>query len=147
MKSSQGKIGRVFVLRLENGDRVPDCVENFAAENEIKFAQCTMLGGLSRGNIVVGPEDDGAAKPKPMLQPIGQAHETVALGTIFPDQDGTPKLHMHAALGREGKTRTGCIRPGLEVWCIGEVVITEIIGLGMSRKKDPQTAFELLEKD
>lgn len=32
MIASEGRLGRVFVLRLEDGDRVPDCIEAFAAE-------------------------------------------------------------------------------------------------------------------
>ncbi len=147
MKSSEGKIGRVFVLRLEDNDRMPDCVERFAADNKIRCAQCTLVGGMDNGNIVAGPEDGSAQRPKPMLQAVGQAHEAVALGTIFPAEDGSPRLHMHAALGREGRTRTGCIRPGLDIWCIGEVVVMEILGVDMIRKKDPQTGFELLAKD
>ena len=35
MKASEGKIGRVFVVRLEDGDVVPDCIERFAAEKSI----------------------------------------------------------------------------------------------------------------
>jgi len=30
MKACEGKIGRVFVVRLEDGDVVPECIERFA---------------------------------------------------------------------------------------------------------------------
>lgn len=36
---------------------------------------------------------------------------------------GQPKLHLHAALGRSGKTTTGCLRPGVKTWLVGEVII------------------------
>jgi hypothetical protein len=52
-------------------------------------------------------------------------HEIAGVGTIFPDESGAPVLHMHAAMGRDGVTRAGCIRPGIEVWQLGEVVILE----------------------
>ncbi|HBE95147.1 MAG TPA: DUF296 domain-containing protein, partial [Desulfovibrio sp.] len=51
------------------------------------------------------------------------------------------------ALGREGATRTGCVRPGVDIWLVGELVILELLDLPMSRKKDPQSGLELLAKD
>jgi len=81
-----------------------------------------------------------------MLHAIDAAHETAAVGTIFTDEDGAPVLHMHATLGRDGKAKTGCTRPGLDVWLIGEVIIMEILGTDMVRKVDAQSGFKLLEK-
>ncbi|EGW37165.1 hypothetical protein [Desulfosporosinus sp. OT] len=30
MKYSEANLGRIFILRLEHGDRIPDTIENFA---------------------------------------------------------------------------------------------------------------------
>jgi predicted DNA-binding protein with PD1-like motif len=35
MKASEGKIGRVFILRLEDGDVVPGAIEKFAVAKKI----------------------------------------------------------------------------------------------------------------
>ncbi len=32
MKFSEGRIGRVFILRLEDKDKIPECIEQFADE-------------------------------------------------------------------------------------------------------------------
>lgn len=146
MQYSEGSIGRVFTLRLEDDERVPDVIEAFARDKNIQRAFCAMLGGVDNGNIVVGPEDGDAPSITPMLHAIAGAHEVAAVGTIFPDESGAPVLHMHAALGRDGKTRTGCIRPGLDVWLVGEVVILEILGNDMLRKKDTKSGLALLGK-
>lgn len=146
MQYSEGSIGRVFTLRLEDDERVPDIIEEFAKEKHIKAAFCAMLGGVDKGNIVVGPKDGNAPTIDPMLFPIAEAHEVAALGTLFPNEEGAPVLHMHAALGRDGKTRTGCIRPGLDVWLVGEVIIMEIINTDMLRKKEPKSGLALLCK-
>jgi predicted DNA-binding protein with PD1-like motif len=29
LKSSEGRVGRVFILRLENGNIIPECIANF----------------------------------------------------------------------------------------------------------------------
>lgn len=146
MQYSEGSIGRVFTLRLEDGERVPDCIEQFAAEHDITTGLCTLLGGIDSGNIVVGPKDGDAPIIDPILHGISGAHEVLGMGTLFPDEAGKPVLHMHAALGRDGKTRTGCIRPGLDVWLVGEVVIMEILNTDMLRKKEAKSGLALLCK-
>jgi predicted DNA-binding protein with PD1-like motif len=78
---------------------------------------------------------------------VREAHEVLGLGTLYPDEDGVPVLHMHAALGRDGETLTGCIRPGLDVWLVGEVIIMEIEGSELLRKQDAQYGLCLLTKD
>ncbi|MBI5519759.1 MAG: DNA-binding protein [Desulfovibrio sp.] len=144
MKFSEGRMGRVFVLRLEDGDRLPECIEAFAAEKGVAQAFCALVGGVGSGRIVVGPQDGAAMPPVPMLTELVGAHEAAAVGTLFPDEAGRPKLHMHATFGRGETVKTGCIRPGIDIWTIGEFVIIELLGLGLTRKRDAATGFELL---
>lgn len=146
MRYSEGSIGRVFVLRLEDGDRLPSVIEEFASEKGVERGLCVLIGGIDDGgNIVVGPKDRATMPPEPMLFKLKGVHEVSAVGTIFPNLEGKPCLHMHAALGREGKTRTGCIRPGVETWKLGELVIVEILNNTACRRTDPNTGFDVLE--
>jgi predicted DNA-binding protein with PD1-like motif len=147
MEYAQGKTGRVFVVRLGDGDRLPDSVERFAAEQGVTRAVCWLLGGAGGGRLVVGPRDAAVLPPEVMLQPLDGAHEMAAVGTLFPDSEGKPRLHMHAAMGRGGETRTGCVRPGVDIWLVGELVILELLDLPMSRKKDAASGLELLTRD
>src|SRR4030042_4383559 len=114
MKASEGKIGRVFVLRLEDGDMVPACIESFAVEKGIKVGHVILIGGIGEGQAVGGPRKSDEMPPDPMLLPIEGAHEVAGLGIIAPDKEGKPKLHIHAAMGRAGKTLPGCLRDGGE---------------------------------
>ena len=147
MQYTQAKMGRVFVLRLEHGDRLPQAIEQFAAEQDIKHAFCALLGGIGSGTLVMGPKDGQANPIEPIMHPFAAVHEAAALGTLFPTEDGQPRLHMHAALGRDGRSLTGCIRPGIEVWRIGEVIIYELINLEAQRRLNPDIGAELLELD
>lgn len=142
MKASEGKVGRVFVVRLEDGDRLPDAIENLAQEKGIRAASVILLGGIRRGRVVVGPETP-EVPPKPMTKDFQDVHEIAAVGTIFPGPEGEPSLHLHAALGRDGRTITGCTRTGVEVWLIAEAVITEIIDTTAHRVLS--AGLELLE--
>jgi len=145
MKACEGRLGRVFVIRLENGDVLPGCIEHFAQENKIAVGHVILVGGIGGGEIVVGPRRSGEMPPQPMLLPVDGAHEVAGVGVIAPDEQGKPVLHIHAALGRSGKTMTGCLRPGVTTWLVGEVIIYEILDAEVSRVRDASSGFALLE--
>lgn len=145
MKASEGKIGRVFVIRLEDGDIVPACLERFAEEKGISVGHVILIGGIGGGEIVVGPRHSEERPPQPMLLPIDVAHEVAGVGVLAPDEDGKPVLHIHAALGRSGQTMTGCLRPGVTTWLVGEAIIYEITDASAKRLPDEKTGFNLLE--
>jgi predicted DNA-binding protein with PD1-like motif len=147
MKVSEGRIGRVFVIRLEDGDVVPECIERFAHQQGVSVAHAIMLGGIAGGQVVVGPRHSERMPPEPMLLPVDGAHEVVGVGVLAPGEDGRPVLHIHAALGRSGATLTGCLRPGVTTWLVGEVILCEILGTAATRTKDQTSGFALLEPD
>jgi len=147
MHYTQAKQGRIFVIRLEDNDAIPDCIEQFARDNHINMAQVTIIGGIHKGEIVSGPRYSDRMPPEPMLIPVDGAHEVVGLGLIAPNEQGNPILHLHAATGRAGKTVTGCLRSGVSTWLIGEVIIHEILGAAAKRIMDTASGFELLEVD
>jgi predicted DNA-binding protein with PD1-like motif len=144
MKYCEGKIGRVFVIRLEDGDELPGCIEKFAAEHKISVGQAILVGGIGSGEVVSGPRKNKELPIDPMLIPIDGVHEVVGVGVLAPDRKGTPQLHIHAALGRAGKTTTGCLRMGVKTWLVGEVILYEILGADVARLPDKESGFELL---
>lgn len=146
MQAAEASLGRVFVLRLGDGDRVPGCIEEFAQGKGVLRGFCLLLGGVGGGTMVVGPEDGDAARITPMVAALAGVHEIAAVGTLFPDESGTPRLHMHAALGRGGAPVVGCVRQGVDIWRLGEVVLVELLG-SMRRAVDPAFGFEVLEVD
>ena len=145
MKACEGHIGRVFVIRLEDGDVVPACIERFAEEKGISVGHVLLVGGIGGGEVVVGPRNSEGRPPEPMLLPVDGAHEVAGVGVLAPDKDGKPVLHIHAALGRSGQTMTGCLRPGVTTWLVGEAIIYEIVGTSAKRLPDKASGFNLLE--
>ncbi|AOY76613.1 PPC domain-containing DNA-binding protein [Clostridium formicaceticum] len=146
MKYSQASIGRVFILRLEQGDRLPDTIEEFAFQHKIQSATVFFLGGAEKDSkVVVGPKEGEEEKIVPTVTNLSGISESVGVGTLFINEEKLPKLHLHAAFGRGSDTITGCTREGVQIWHIGEVIILELINHIAERKVDPQTGFELLE--
>jgi predicted DNA-binding protein with PD1-like motif len=146
MQFTEAKLGRIFVLRLHDGDRLPDVLESFASEKNVSAALCFFLGGAKENSrVVVGPKDGSALPPEPMVTLLKGVHEACGVGTIFADEDGKPKLHMHTSFGRNDNTVTGCVRMGVDVWQIGEVVLLELACVKARRVKSKETGFEFLE--
>ncbi len=146
MQYSEGRLGRIFVLRLEEGEVLNDTIEAFAREQGLARAMVMYLGGAGSGSrMVVGPEANRGEAVIPMVYPLAGIQEVLAVGTLFPNEAGEPLLHLHAAMGREGGATVGCTRAGVEVWLVGEVVILEILENAARRRRDPQTGFQLLQ--
>ena len=146
MQFTEAKLKRVFVLRLHDGDHLPDVLEQFAEENKVSSALCFFIGGAKDNScVVVGPRNGDETPPEPMVTLLKGVHETCGVGTIFTDEEGKPKLHMHTSFGRNEKTVTGCIRMGVDVWRIGEVVMLELAEAAAERAVDQKTGFEFLE--
>ena len=146
MNFTEAKLGRIFILRLHHGETLHEVVEKFAAEKKVKSALCFFLGGAQdKSKVIVGPKDGNAMPPEPMMTLLRGVHEGCGVGTIFTDEEGKPKLHMHASFGRNDNAVTGCVRAGVEVWQIGEVVVLELAGSSAKRKKNEETGFEFLE--
>ena len=146
MDYCEAQFGRIFVLRLHHSEVLHETIEKFASEKAIQNALCFFLGGAKdQSKVVVGPKDSDAMPPIPTVALLKGAHECVGIGTIFINEKSTPQLHMHASFGRNEKALTGCVRMGVDVWLIGEVVILELTGCGAKRIRDTRSGFEILE--
>ena len=146
MKYSTAKFGRIYVIRLEDGEIVHETIERFAAAENINAAALIILGGADAGSrLVVGPESGRSQTITPMSILLDNVHEVAGTGTLFPDKDGKPVLHMHMACGRKDKSVTGCVRTGVKVWQVMEIVLFELTGSPAVRLPDAATGFELLQ--
>ena len=146
MKYCEAERGRIFIIRLEDKEVLHEKIEGFAREKSITAATLIIIGGADKGSVlIVGPEKGRAAHLNPMEHVLDDVHEIVGTGTIFPNKDGNPILHMHIACGRNKTSVTGCVRSGVKVWHIMEVVLFELVEVKARRLYDPKTGFELLE--
>lgn len=145
MKACEGRLGRVFVIRLEDDDRLPECLERFAEEKGISTGHIILVGGIGGGEVIVGPRRSEEIPIEPISLPVDGAHEVMGVGVLAPDDKGKPRLHMHASLGRSGHTLSGDIRSGITVWLIGEAIIYEICDADVARIQNEETGFAFLE--
>jgi predicted DNA-binding protein with PD1-like motif len=146
MQYSQAAYGRVFVIRLEDGDILHEAIENLARAENIRSAALIAVGGADQGSrLVVGPEAGRAEQIQPMHHVLENVHEVAGTGTLFPDDTGQPVLHMHMACGRNDASVTGCVRSGVRVWHVMEVILYELLDSSAQRIYDEASGFKLLK--
>ena len=146
MRYAEARPGRIFILRLEDGDIVHETIERFALEQNIMAASLIVVGGADDGSrLVVGPREDRNLPLEPMQHVLKHAHEAAGVGTLFRDEAGVPLVHMHMACGREGATVTGCIRSGVRVWHVMEVILQELTDTTARRATEAPLGLKLLQ--
>ncbi len=142
MRYRVGQVGRVVVMRLEDGDDAIASISNMVKAEGIRSAVFYLLGGIKDARVVVGPEKE-EMPPVPVWREIGESHEIIGIGTVF-YQDGEPKVHLHAALGKRDIVKVGCVRERLGTFLVLEVVVLELSGIDAVREFDPATGLSLL---
>ena len=146
MKYSQAKQGRIFIIRLEDGDIIHEEIEKLANEESIIAAALIIIGGADKNSILfVGPEHGRKEPIVPIEHILDNVNEVVGTGTIFPNEEGKPILHMHIACGRQASTVKGYVRKGIKTWHVLEVILFELVDTTAVRALDSITGFELLK--
>lgn len=141
MQYTQGQVGRVFVVRVDNGEDFLESLRRFIADKEIQCGSITFLGALMNGRMVTGPEEP-VIPPVPHFVMFEGGWEVFGVGTVFPGEGG-PHIHYHASVGRAGHALTGCLREKATTYLIVEVVIIEFTGLMARREFDNRTQTTL----
>ncbi|HTY44787.1 MAG TPA: DUF296 domain-containing protein [Patescibacteria group bacterium] len=143
MKYASGTLGRVFVLKFDNGDAVLETLADFAKKQRLKAATIIFLGALKKGKLVTGPKKP-VVPPEPSQVDFDGGWETMGIGTIFTNALG-PQIHIHSAMGKKRKTLTGCLRKGSGVFLVIEAVVFELKGVKATKDLDPATGLNLLK--
>lgn len=143
MKYQIGKTGRVVIARFGDKEDILGNINDLAKKENIRNAIFFLLGGISKGRIVVGPEKE-EIPPKPVWRELEESHEVLGTGTIFWDSE-EPKVHFHGAFGKRDMVKVGCLREISETFLILEAVILELEGIDARRRFDPSSGLTLLE--
>jgi len=141
MQYTEGQIGRIFVVRIDDGEDLLVSLRRFIVDKDIRAGSVVFLGALMDGKMVTGPEEP-VIPPDPHFVFFEGGWEVFGLGTIYPGDDG-PHIHCHASVGRAGHALTGCLRERAVTYLIVEVIIYEITGLSARREFDQKTQLHL----
>lgn len=141
MQYTEGQLGRVFVVRIDDGEDMLVSLRQFVLDKDIQAGSITFLGALMNGRMVTGPEEP-VIPPVPHFVMFEGGWEVFGIGTIYPGEGG-PHIHYHASVGRSGHALTGCLREKATTYLIIEAVIMEFTGLKARRELDTKTQLHL----
>lgn len=143
MKYTQTELGRVFILKFDDGDIVLDKISEFAGKEKIKAASFIFIGALREGKIVTGPKKP-VIPPDPNWKVFKDGWEVLGIGTVFADKKG-PQIHIHTSMGKKAAALTGCVRKDTKVFLVLEVILFELKNAKASKDLDPATGLNLLK--
>jgi uncharacterized protein len=141
MHYSEGRLGRVFVLTIDDGEDFLAVTHEFIRNKAVQTGTILFLGALRQGRMVTGPEEL-VIPPEPHKVMFEGGWEMVGLGTIYPGDAG-PAIHYHASVGRAGHALTGCLREKAVTYIVAEAVVLEFTGLDIRRQPDEKTGVSL----
>lgn len=141
MHCSEGRVGRIFVLRIDHDEDLLETLLWCIREKELHCGTVQVLGALGKGHLVTGPEEP-VLPPVPHWEDVDGGWEIIGIGTISWGEDG-PHLHLHSAVGRGRHTLAGCLREYARAYIVVEAIITEIVGIHAVRSIDAATGLPL----
>jgi predicted DNA-binding protein with PD1-like motif len=141
MQYTEGQLGRVFVVRIDDGEDMLVSLRQFINDKVIHAGTILFLGALMNGRMVTGPEEP-VIPPTPHFVMFEGGWEVFGIGTILMGEGG-PHIHYHASVGRSGHALTGCLREKATTYLIVEAVILEFTGLSARREFDKKMQVHL----
>ena len=135
MEYSEGRLGRIFMIRVDDGEDLLVTIDRFVVAQKVKTGMLLFLGALREGRVVTGPVEP-LIPPVPHFEQFGGGWEVFGVGTIYRGEHGVPKVHYHASVGRGTDALTGCLREKASTYLLVEVVLMEFIGIYGKRVKD-----------
>ncbi|MCC7555390.1 MAG: DUF296 domain-containing protein [Methanoculleus marisnigri] len=141
MQYSEGQVGRVFTVRIDDGEDFLREIQRFVTAMNVRCGTIQFLGALRSGKIVTGPKEP-VIPPTPRGEEIFGGWELLGFATIYPGEDG-PSIHLHAAAGKGIRSLAGCLREKAEVYLVIEAIVTEFVGIVAKRLPDEKTGVNL----
>lgn len=132
--------GNRWMLRLSEGETLPETLASFAKEQSIRAAAIVMGIGLVRDTTIGywnGQEYETEAFPGP--------HELVSATGSLAEVDGQPSIHLHVALGGRDHRLVGGHLFRATVGLLAEVVVEVFPGQTFGRPLDESRGIRMLD--
>lgn len=141
MQYSEGQVGRVFTVRIDDREDLIRELQRFVVAMKIQNGIIHFLGAARSARVATGPRE-AAIPPIPRHEEILGGWELLGLATIYPGEDG-PSIHLHTAAGRGIRALSGCLKDRAEVYVVIEAIIIEFIGISAKRLPDRRVGVDL----
>ena len=139
MGSREFARGRRVVARLPHGGDLLAEITAVAGAHGMTMAEVRAIGALQSARLSFYDQGTHEYREFSLDEPV----ELVSLLGTVSRRDGTPAVHVHAALaGHHGGCVGGHVAPGCVVFAC-ELVLQELVGEVLEREPDEQTGLPL----
>jgi predicted DNA-binding protein with PD1-like motif len=143
MQYSEGRLGRAFVIRLEDGEDLIESIQRFVEMMDVSAGIIHFLGALREGRLITGPKEPTIPPGPPFVQELEGAWETFGVASVYPGEEGKAAVHLHGSAGHDNRALTGCLREKATAYLVVEAVVFEFCGLEAHREIDEMTGLSL----
>lgn len=134
---------RTFVVVLDSGDEVRDCLSRFVEQEKLSAAQVTAIGAFERATFRFFDWETKSYEPIHLDE---QAEVLSLNGDVALDPSGGRKLHLHAVLGKRDGSAVGGDLDEARVRPTLEVIVTES-PTHLRRVHDPKSGLALINPE
>jgi hypothetical protein len=103
MQYSEGQIGRVFTVRIDDREDFISEVRRFVAAMNIQSGMIHFLGAVRSARIVTGPKEP-VIPPAPRREEIFGGWELLGFATIYPGRRDRPSISIRQRGGESGRS-------------------------------------------
>lgn len=140
IRTLSGLPQKTHVVVLDKGEEVISALMAFAVGEDVRSAHLSGIGAFN--DIVLGFFDRERKSYDEI--PIHEQVEVLALTGNFTGEEGRPRLHAHAVIGKRDGTAHGGHLLRASVFPTLELVVVEVSG-ALERRTDPETGLALLD--
>ena len=151
--SAEGRCNRVVAVRLKPGTDLIGGIAAACSTHNIKQGCIScVIGSLKQVQYVLPITDASTPSGIRYGDPIkvsGPIEFTSGQGVICRSQDGEPLIHFHGCFcGPDGQSLAGHFSAGGNpVLVTAEIIISEISGMNMMRRMDPEVGFMMMSPE
>lgn len=140
---STGKVGRILVFRITEGEDLTDAIIERAKQNRIHAGIFILIGSLK--DVVLGYYEEGKYKH---IQLSGPLEIASCMGNMAVDEKGEVVIHAHLVVSNEKcEAFGGHLMKDSHVGATAELMIIEGSDLNLQRTFDEKTKLKLLKMD
>ncbi|MGB9741094.1 MAG: PPC domain-containing DNA-binding protein [Candidatus Bathyarchaeia archaeon] len=137
----KGKIGKIYVFRISEGEDLAEAIKKRAEENDVKAGMFVLIGSLKEA--VLGYYKEGQYHPIRLDGPLEIAS---CMGNIAVDENNETVVHAHIVVSNgEGKAFGGHLMKNSIVGATAELVIIEVANAILRRSSDEKMKLKLLK--
>ena len=136
------KIGRVFFIRIDEGDDITECVNKFIAEHQVVNAIVSSAIGTLSSAVVHHITTTGYPSANEFVRLTDRPIEVNSIDGLIVDGIA----HLHAVISEADRVLAGHLEPGCKSLYLFEMAVLEVEDIDVTRKPNQHNKKQMENK-